>query len=76
MTTSESDKSRIDLARIPQGTGSRLDSDTIDGFQAVGYSKPGPNVLVATGPGGTLPESVIPLSGASLIAMLFGSVRG
>lgn len=66
-----SDNTRIDLARIPQGSGSRLDSDTIDGLQAVTASKAAPNVLVATGSDGKLPSSVIPTS-FLLFSILFG----
>lgn len=51
---------KVALFDIPQGPGSRLDSDTVDGIQAVTFDKAGPNKLVATGSSGFLPASIIP----------------
>lgn len=53
--------------KIPQGAGSGLDSDTIQGFQAVSATAKGPNKLVATDANGDLPTAVIP---AVTVAML------
>lgn len=50
----------IRLKDIPQGSGSKLDSDTIDGLNASTFQNPRPNTLVPLGPDGTLPEAVIP----------------
>ena len=50
---------------LPQGSGSKTDSDTVDGFQAVSSSKSGPNKLVATDSSGTLPTAIIPSASVS-----------
>lgn len=48
------------LKNIPQGIGSGLDADTIQGLQAVTATVAGPNKLVATGSDGFLPTAIIP----------------
>lgn len=53
-------KESLITADIPQGPGSRLDADTLRGFQAVSADKYGPNKLVATDSSGLLPASIIP----------------
>ena len=58
----EEETAPVALADIPQGAGSRLDSDTVDGLQAVRAAQAGPNKLVATDANGDLPASVIPAS--------------
>lgn len=50
----------IRLKDIPQGSGSKLDSDTIDGLNASTFQNPSPNTLVPLGPNGQLPASVVP----------------
>lgn len=54
------------LDQIPQGASSRLNSDTLDGFQAVTASKSGPNKLVATNSDGRIGDSN-GLRGSSLL---------
>lgn len=44
---------------VPQGPGSRFDSDTVDGIQAVTATAAAPNALVATDNSGKLPSSVL-----------------
>ncbi len=44
-------------------SGTFLDSDTVDGIEAVTASKASANKLVATGPGGYLPYGIIPPPG-------------
>ena len=69
------EESSVPLAKIPQGPGSKLDSDTVDGIQAVTASAAGPNKLVATDEEGLLPTSVIPtLSGAPIISNRAGTL--
>lgn len=60
-----------ELSSIPQGPGSSLDSDTVDGFQAVTADKAGPNKLVATDNDGKLPASVMS-SSSTLLAVIWG----
>lgn len=50
----------VKLRLIPQGPGSQLDSDKVDGFEAVTADKAGPNVLVATDSTGKLPSAIVP----------------
>lgn len=68
LTKQEADRSAIPLIRIPQGPGSKLEADRVDGLEAVTSDKAGPNVLVATDSTGKLPTGAIPgladLSGA------------
>lgn len=52
-------------SELPQGQGSRTDSDTVDGLQAVTATKAGPNKLVATGSDGLLPSSILPTAWTS-----------
>lgn len=59
---------------IPQGIGSGLDADTIQGIQAVTANVAGPNKLVATGADGYLPSSII--SGASPTGTAGGDLGG
>ena len=53
---------------VPQGPGSRLDADTVDGFHATSSTKVGPNLLVATGPNSLLPASIIPAAAGATFA--------
>lgn len=59
------------LNKVPQGPSSRLDADTVDGFQAVSADKPGPNVLVATDSTGKLPAGV--MADGMLMSLLWGA---
>ena len=47
------------MASLPQGPGSKLDSDTIDGINA--YVSPTPNALLPLGTDGTYPVAAIPV---------------
>lgn len=47
------------VSDIPQGPSSKLDSDTVDGIQAVTADKTAPNKLVATDNNGRLPSSTL-----------------
>ena len=47
---------------LPQGRGSRLDSDTVDGYQVSPASNPSPNTIITLDDDGKLPSSVIPAS--------------
>lgn len=57
----------IPLNNIPQGPSSKLDSDTVDGYQVSPYSSISPNTLVPVGTDGKLPASVIPAGGSSIL---------
>ena len=50
----EEPKEELVVTDIPQGTGSNLDSDTVDGFQA---SRSGPNKLIVSDSDGLIPTS-------------------
>src|SRR4029077_10927797 len=65
------DNDNIPLAKIPQGPGSGLNSDTIDGINA--SYKAMPNTLIPLGPNGKFPTSVIP-AGSSVT--MGGDVTG
>lgn len=52
-------------SQLAQSFGSLLDSDTIDGFEAVSAAVGGPNKLVATGATGYYPVTSIPPSGTT-----------
>lgn len=67
----EKDQSTVGLSKIPQGPGSRLDSDTIDGINA--SYKPQPHTLVPLGPTGQFAASTIPSSASITLA---GDVTG
>lgn len=66
----ESDmKKPLALTDIPQGRASKLDSDTVDGFQVSPAISVSPNTLVPVGTDGKLPSSVIPAnSGWTLVS--------
>ena len=49
----------VSLDEVPQGAGSRLDSDTVDGLQTSRYKAPAPNTLVPLGPDGKFPASTM-----------------
>ncbi len=50
------------ISPLSQSYGSMLDSDTVDGFDAVTAYVCGPNKLVATTSDGKLPTSILPTS--------------
>ncbi len=50
------------ISPLSQAYGSMLDSDTVDGFDAVTAYVCGPNKLVATTSDGKLPTSILPTS--------------
>jgi hypothetical protein len=50
----------ITLMQIPQGPSSRLDADTLDGFQTSPANNPSPNTLVALDQNKKFPTSVMP----------------
>ena len=58
----------IELKTIPQGTGSFLDSDTVDNLQTSSYSGPTPNTLVPLGPEAKFPLSVFPGASGTFIS--------
>lgn len=58
--SSSNDTLRQRAGAIPQGIGSNLDADTIQGLQAVTAHVAGPNKLVATDANGKLPAGIIP----------------
>jgi hypothetical protein len=66
---SSAKSNKVDVSDIEQGTGSNLNSDTVDGIQA--NSKPSPNCLVPLNDNGHYPTST--LSPSIMIAMLWGS---
>ena len=70
MTTSISDNSPVPLKNIPQGAGSRLDSDTIDGLQTSTAIRPSPNTIVPVDNDGQYPISTL------YKAMLFSFLMG
>lgn len=49
----------VALKDIPQGIGSRLDSDHVDGLNAFSAAHPSPNALVALDKNGQFPSSTI-----------------
>lgn len=61
----EMPKVELKVSDVPQGPGSNLDSDTVDGIQAVTATAAGPNKLVATGGNGILPQAILGLSSIS-----------
>lgn len=66
--TEDSSKPRYansSVSQLGQSFGSFLDSDTVDGIEAVTSNVGGPNKLVATGPSGYLPVSAVPPSGTT-----------
>lgn len=50
----------IGLMQIPQGPSSRLDSDTVDGFQTSPANNPSPNTLIPLNQMGKFPTGVMP----------------
>lgn len=58
----------VRLKEIPQGSGSKLDSDTVDGLNASTYQAPRPNTLVPVGPQNTLPLSIFPGASGTFIS--------
>lgn len=61
----EPDKVELKTSDIPQGSGSNLDSDTVDGFQA---ARSGPNKLLVTSSSGLLPSAAIPQTGWQVLS--------
>lgn len=59
----------VNLRTVPQGPGSRFDSDTVDGIQA--FSQPSPNALVALDNSGQFTTG--PLARAILVSMLWSN---
>lgn len=57
--------SAIKPSDIPQGQGSRLDSDTLDGYQLSTAEAPTPNTVVPIDDDGILPESIRPTIAAT-----------
>lgn len=65
--TQDSSKPRYanSMSQLAQSFGSNLDSDTVDGIEAVTAKVGGPNKLVATGSSGYLPYGILPPSGVT-----------
>lgn len=57
--------------KLPQGAGSGLNSDQVDGYNA--SINPAPNQLLPLGPTGKFPVSVIPISGGGGSGFLLGN---
>lgn len=54
-----------DLLDLAQGAGTTLNSDSVDGINAVTATAAGPNKLVATDATGKLPTAIVPAMGTS-----------
>lgn len=84
MTTSTSEDKQdilsqsnpVPLVAIPQGPGSRLDSDTVDGVQVSSHTNPAPGTLVPTGTDGKLPVSIIPSAPVAKAWVVFDASTG
>lgn len=57
----------LDLASVPQGPSSRLNSDTLDGYQTSKPTNPSPNTIIPLGPNKQFPPSVIPTPSTGVV---------
>lgn len=64
------------ISPIPQGQGSGLNADQLDGYNASTYANPAPNTLVPTGPSGLLPTSIVPSVSGPPTGVAGGALAG
>ena len=61
---------KLSISDIPQGPSSRLDSDTVDGFQVSHANSPSPNSIVPVDNNGKMPVGT--QTYAMMVAALWG----